>query len=718
MPSPSDRASPSRQSARASRPSPARAAKARKPRSRLRRWVNILVGTGIALTLFGALIVGGLVWVAAQSLPTFEELVTKPLGQQVTVRGNDGTILAQIGPNYGQWLSYQQMPASIKTAMVAIEDRRYYSHFGIDPIGLTRAFYVRLREGQWKQGGSTITQQVVKNIFLTSDRTFDRKGREMILALALETRLSKEQILELYLNRVYFGGGAYGVDAASRRFYGHSARQMSWAEASVIAGLVKAPSRFAPSSNPKKAVGRAGVVVQAMVARGDISQADAAEIKPQNLKFAPQPRENDVRYFTDWVLTQVETLTDETQQPIDVMTTLDPQLQKYAENAIKRNVPKGLQGALVALGYDGSIKALVGGKDYMSSTYNRAITAQRQPGSAFKLFVYLAALEAGKVPEDTEIDEPISYGTWSPVNSNRRYAGEVTLAHAFAQSINTVAVKLGDEVGFDTVAQMARRLGISTPVPTNPAMTLGAGEVTLLDMTGAYATVARGGSAAIPYAIRQIVRGDGTLLYSYSAPVPVQVVGADTAASMTKMMVATIESGTGRAAKLDRPAAGKTGTTTSNKDGWFMGFTGDLTAGVWLGRDDNKAVPGLGGGKLPAQTWADFMRAATAGLPPQPLLSEPRIEPLSEPDAEVYGLDGQTFSPNPDSENPPPDDADVEAPRYEPPEEINAPDVNAPAVAAPAAKPKPKPKPPEQAQQSQPKLNRDWLDKTLEGAGN
>ncbi len=656
----------------------------------MRRWVNLIFGTFFALSIFGALIVAGLVYVSAQSLPTFEELVTKPRGQQVTVRGSDGTILAQIGPNYGQWLSYAELPQSIRTAMVAIEDRRFYGHIGVDPIGLARAFYVRLTAGRWKQGGSTITQQVVKNIFLTSDRTLDRKGREMILALALETRLSKQQILELYLNRVYFGGGAYGVDAASRRFYGHSARSMNWAEASVIAGLVKAPSRFAPSSDPRRAVGRAGVVVQAMVARGDITQADAAEIKPQNLKFAPQPRENDVRYFTDWVLTQVENLTDETGQPIDVMTTLDPELQKDAEAAIRRNVPAGLQGALVALGYDGGIKALVGGKDYMTSNYNRAITARRQPGSAFKLFVYLAALEAGKSPEDTEIDEPISYGSWSPVNSNRRYQGEVTLAQAFAQSINTVAVKLADEVGFETVAQMARRLGISTPVPTNPSMALGAGEVTLMDMTGAYAAVARGGSAAIPYAIRQIVRGDGTVLYTYSAPVPVQVIGADTAASMTRMMVATIETGTGKAAKLDRPAAGKTGTTTSNKDGWFMGFTGDMTAGVWLGRDDNKAVPGLAGGKLPAQTWADFMRAATAGLPPQPLLSDPQIEPLSEPDAEVYGLDGQTLNAGEATADQTPGEQDV-VPADLPPEDETA-------TTAPAPRPK---------------LNNDWLDKTL-----
>ncbi len=650
----------------------------------MRRWLTSLFLTLLGIGVLGGVVVGVLVWSAAQSLPSYQELVTKPRGQQVTVRASDGSILAQIGPNYGQWLTSRELPDSIKTAMVAIEDRRFYSHFGIDPIGLARAFTQRIKMGRWTQGASTITQQVVKNVFLTSEKTFDRKGREMILALALETRLTKPQILELYLNRVYFGGGAYGVDAASRRFYGHSARSMNWAEASVIAGLVKAPSRFAPSSDPRRSIGRAGVVVQAMVDHGDISAADGGEIKLAKLTFAPQPRENDVRYFTDWVLTQVESLTDETQQPIDVMTTLEPMAQRAAEAALQARVPAGLQGAIVALGYDGSVKALVGGKDYVASTYNRAIVARRQPGSAFKLFVYLAALEAGRLPTDTEIDEPVTLGKWSPENSNRRYQGSVTLTQAFAQSINTVAVKLADEVGFDTVASMARRLGISTPISRNPSMALGSSEVTLMDLTGAYAAVARGGSAAVPYAVRQIVRGDGTVLYTYSAPVPVQVITADTAASMTRMMIATIENGTARAAKLDRPAAGKTGTTSDNKDGWFVGFTGDMTAGVWLGRDDSKSVPGLAGGKLPAQTWAAFMSAATAGLPPQPLLVEPSIVASSEPDSEVYGLEGPAAAPDGDT-----------APRL--PDSALGPDAPPPGT------------PPAEAE----RLNQKWLDKAL-----
>jgi penicillin-binding protein 1A len=626
MPHSSERASPPRQ------PAPKRRS------SRLWRFVRALLLIGIGLGMMGAAVVAGLVWITYRELPSYRELETRPLGQSVTVRAADGTVLAHLGPNYGQWLRYDELPRAMRDAMVAVEDRRFYSHIGFDPIGFTRAMWVNLKARRWVQGGSTISQQVAKNLFLTSERSFDRKGREVLLAMAIDAKFSKEQILELYLNRVYFGGGAYGVDAAARRFFGHSARTLSLPESVVIAGLVKAPSRYAPSSDPKKSISRAKVVLGTMVDSGSISKSQAAAVRLDAISFAPQPRENDVRYFTDWVLTQLDALTSEANQPIDVMTTLDTSMQRAAEAAIQQNVPKELQGSLVALGYDGAIKALVGGKDYVSSNYNRAITARRQPGSAFKLFVYLAALEAGRTPEDVEVDEPVTIGKWSPANSNRRNIGPVSLTTAFSQSINTVAVKLAEEAGFDTVASMARRLGISTPISRNPSMALGASEATLLDMTGAYATVARGGSSAAPYAIRQIVRADGMVLYSYNAGLPDQVLNADTAAMMTRMMAATIESGTGRIAKLDRPAAGKTGTTSDNRDGWFLGFTGDLTAGVWLGRDDNRSVPGLAGGKLPASVWAAFMRAATAGLPPQPLFAQSETETLTEPDDEAYGI--------------------------------------------------------------------------------
>ncbi len=649
------------------------------PRRGFLYYIKMITGTLLALGVVCLLLGWLLIWTTAQNLPSFQELITKPRGQSVNIRGADGSILAHIGPNYGEWLNSEALPSTIKTAMVAVEDRRFYHHIGVDPVGLSRAMWINIKAHRFVQGGSTITQQVVKNLFLTSEKSVDRKGREIITALALDSKFTKNQILELYLNRVYFGGGAFGIDAASRRFYGHSAREMSLPEAIVIAGLVKAPTRYAPSSDPRQAIARAHVVLATMLDSGAITQEQAQAVRLDALRFAAQPRENNVRYFTDWVLTQVESLTDESQQPIDVLTTLDPVLQKKAESAITRNVPHGLQGGLVSLGYDGSIKALVGGADYVTSSYNRAIYARRQPGSAFKLFVYLAALEAGMTPESTEVDEPVNYGNWSPVNSNHRNVGTVSLTTAFSQSINTVAVKLADKVGFNQVASVARRLGISTPISSLPSMALGSSEVTLLDLTGAYASVARGGSSAKPYAIRQIVRGDGAVLYTYAPGLAEQVITADTAASMTKMMIATIESGTGRAAKLDRPVAGKTGTTSDNRDGWFMGFTGDLTTGVWLGRDDAKSVPGLAGGKLPALTWADYMRAATAGLPVQPLFALSSTAVPTEPDQEAYGLN----PPYPQSDNPTSDQ-----PAPSPDEENKADDGNN-------------------------RLNQDWLDKTL-----
>jgi penicillin-binding protein 1A len=684
MPSPSDRASPNKRTAA---PPP-------RKRGRVARFFLSIFIIGMGAALIGAIVLGTVVWSAYQTLPSYDELITRPRGQSVTIRAADGSVLAQIGPNYGQWLRYNELPPTIREAMVAVEDRRFYLHPGVDPIGIARAIQVNIQRGRNVQGGSTITQQVVKNLFLTSARTFDRKGREMILALALDAKYSKEQILELYLNRVYFGGGAFGVDAASRTFFGHSARTLSLEEAAIIAGLVKAPSRYAPSSDPRRSIGRAAVVIQTMVETERLSAADAKRVALDRVVFAPRPRENNVRYFTDWILSQVEVLTDEAVQPIDVMTTLDPRLQRAGEAAIRRNVPGGVQGALISLGYDGAVKAMVGGTDYVTTPYNRAVVAQRQPGSAFKLFVYLAALEAGHTPDDTEVDEPISFGNWSPANSNRRFVGAVTLTQAFAQSINTVAVKLADEVGFGEVARMARRLGIATPISRNPSMALGASEVTLIDLTSAYAAVSRGGAAARAYGIRQITRGDGVVLYTYAPGLPEQVVSAETAAAMTRMMAATVESGTGRAAKLDRPVAGKTGTTSDSKDGWFIGFTGDLTTGVWLGRDDAKPVPGLAGGRLPTVAWADFMRVATDGIPPTPLFGTVS-ETSSEPDAEVYGLDPNAEAAVNDAIAPPIADTPLEP--------------LPPVPTLPAATP---PTPPAPAQ-AQPRLNQQWLDQAL-----
>lgn len=594
------------------------------------------------LCIGGALVTGvgifAAVSLATRSLPSFEELKTQPRGQMIIIKGMDGSTLVTIGPSYGEWLTTPELPDTIKHAMVSIEDRRFYRHFGIDPKGIVRAALRNLKAGANVQGGSTITQQVAKNLFLTSERSFARKGRELILALALEQKFSKDQILELYLNRVYFGGGAYGVDAASRKFFGHSARTLSLPESAIIAGLVKAPTRYAPSSDPEKARDRAQIVLAAMVDAGVISAQQAADIRLDRVQFARQPRQNSVRYFTDWVLEQLDSITDETVEPLEIETTLDPAMQRAAERALTAHTPPGLQAALVALSHDGAVRAMLGGLDYVSSTYNRATVARRQPGSAFKLFVYLAGLEAGVRPQDIYVDEPVTINGWSPANSTRTFLGPVTVEQAFAKSINTVAVRVAQEAGFDKVASIARRFGITTPIQTTPAMALGTSEVRVIDMTAAYAAVARGGTEVRPYGIRTVRTMKGRILYQHQADTPRELVPPDVAANMTRMLQAAVQSGTARRADIGRPAAGKTGTTQSGRDGWFLGFTADLTAGVWMGRDDNKAVRGLAGGAAPTLAWADFMREATRGLPVQPLFVDASGVDGAEPDEEAYGL--------------------------------------------------------------------------------
>ena len=591
-----------------------------------------LIGGGVALI---ALIIT--VWIAFSTLPSYAQLQSSPNGQMIRVRAADGTILVSMGPSYGQWLDYAQLPQVMRTAMVAVEDRRFRSHLGVDPIGIARSFQVRAQKGRWSQGGSTITQQLARNVFLTNDRTWTRKLREMILALALERKFSKDQILELYLNRVYFGGGAYGVDAASRKFFGHPANRMSLAEAAVVAGLVKAPSNYSPTADVKAAVGRAGVVLGVMREQGLISDAQVAEADPSALKFAPEPRQNSVRYFTDWALPQLDTMVDEGNEPIDVWTTLDLRMQRAADTAVRANAPAGAQGALVALDRDGAVRAMVGGKDYVASIYNRATQAVRQPGSAFKLFVYLAALESGRTAADTVIDRPVTISGWTPRNSSRGHSGEITLRTAFAYSVNTVAAQLGAEVGTATIADMARRFGISTPINTHPSMVLGTSDVRLIDMTRAFAGIAANGAAVAPYGILKVTTTSGELLYQHRPLSNNVLVAPQVAAQMIDLLQTAVNTGTARAAQIGRPVAGKTGTTSSNKDGWFLGFSSGITTGVWMGRDDNRPIPGLQGGRNPARAFAQFMSVAVAKRPIEKFQTEVTLpEWQLEPDEEAY----------------------------------------------------------------------------------
>ena len=649
--------------------------------SKLATALKYLVAAGVLGILALAVAVG----IAMSSLPDYDELAQRDdLGQMIRVRATDGTLLVSMGPTFGRWLPYDDIPKTMRAAMIAVEDKRFRSHLGVDPIGIARSFKVRLESGRWlpyeqipqtmksamiavedkrfryhlgvdpigmarsvkvrvqsgswRQGGSTITQQLARNIFLTNSRTFGRKVKEGVLALALERKFSKDQILELYLNRVYFGGGAYGIDAASRTFFGHGADHLSLGEAAIIAGLVKAPSNYSPTADVEAARGRASVVIASMVENGFVSPSAVVGIDPAAIRLQPPAKQNSVRYFTDWALPQLDTLIDETSEPIDVWTTLDPRMQTAADRAINANVPRGAQGALVALDRDGAVRAMVGGRDYVDSIYNRATQAERQPGSAFKLFVYLTALENGMKPTDTVVDEPVTIDGWTPRNSTRTNAGPVSLREAFSRSINTISAKIGEQFGFGTIADMARRFGLGTSISTFPSMVLGTSDVRLIDMTRAFASVSNRGVSVMPYAIRRVVTADGRMLYQHERSEERVLVAPWVAAGMTDLLQSAVLSGTGRAAQIGRPVAGKTGTTSSNKDGWFIGFSSGITTGVWMGRDDARAVGGLQGGTAPARAFHDFMTVAVANRPVEKFETEvPMPDWQLEPDEEMWG---------------------------------------------------------------------------------
>src|SRR3954464_11423678 len=577
--------------------------------------------------------------VATAYLPSYSDLTKRSdLGQMIRVHAANGQVLVSIGPSFGKWLPYDQIPAEMRAAMISTEDRRFRSHIGVDPIGLGRAIASALFKGHRVSATSTITQQLARNIFLTNNRSFGRKAKEAILALALERKFSKDQILELYLNRVYFGGGAYGIDAASRKFFGHGADHLSLGEAAIIAGLVKAPSNYSPSADVEAARARSGVVLQTMVRNGFITPETAAAVNPAQVRIQQTTSQNSVRYFTDWALPQLDTLIDQTSEPIDVWTTLDPGMQVAADRAVRANAPDGTQGALVAMDRDGAVRAMVGGKDYVSSIYNRATQAVRQPGSAFKLFVYLSALESGMKPTDTIVDEPVTIDGWTPRNSPRTNLGPVTLREAFSRSINTISAKIGAQVGSSPIADMTRCFGITTPISTYPSMVLGSSDVRLMEMTEAFASIANNGVAVTPYGIRRVVTADGRLLYQHDSSEDRVLVAPWVAAEMTDLLQSAVLTGTGRAGQIGRPVAGKTGTTSSNKDGWFIGFSSGLTTGVWMGRDDARAVPGLQGGTAPARAFHDFMSVAVANRPVEQFETQaPMPDWQLTPEEEIYG---------------------------------------------------------------------------------
>ena len=591
-----------------------------------RGWLRFL----FIVALWGIIALAAVIFFFSLDLPNIRKSSGWERAPSITVLSESGTIVARIGQTSGEFLHLKDLPKHLIEAVIATEDRRFFHHFGVDPVGLLRAVVVNITHGGLRQGGSTITQQLAKNLFLSPEQTLKRKIQEAILAVWLDAKYSKTQILEAYLNRVYLGGGNYGVDAAAQYYFNKSARNVDLRESAILAGLLKAPGRFSPTASPARAEDRAETVMNAMVATHYITakERDAALSIPLPPRRRPGNGDS-VRYFADYVRDQAAGFLGGIKQDIIVQTTLNERMQQLAEQQIESvlNSPdaakqKAGQGALLSMTPDGAIKALVGGKNYAESSFNRATQALRQPGSSFKPIIYLTALDQGMSPDTIVDDHPISFGRWSPGNYDGRYMGPVQLRDALAFSLNTVAIQILDQAGVGNAVAMAQKLGITSKLDANLSLALGTSAVHLTELTGAYATIASHGVAVTPYAIMTIKDRSGKLLYHYEPDTtPAQVVNPDKIAALTGMMTGPIQYGTGTAANIGRPEAGKTGTTNDYRDAWFMGFTPDLVTGVWIGNDDNSSMKKVTGGGIPARIWAGYMKQALAGTSPTPLFA-------------------------------------------------------------------------------------------------
>lgn len=606
------------------------------PRAAPRRWIAVVAKWAAVAAIWVTLGLGVLIAWYGSGLPDIDQAIAATRQPAVTVLAVDGREIATSGDLFGMPVNVHSVPPALPLAVLATEDRRFYDHFGVDPWGLLRAMIVNIRAGAIVQGGSTITQQVAKNLFLTPERTLERKVQEFLLALWIERKFSKDEILSLYLNRAYFGAGTYGVDAAARKYFGTSADRISTYQAAMLAGLLRAPSRYNPLANSELADRRTRQVLASMVDAGYISEteAEAAVRYPGTVVALPGSRKGD-RYFVDWILEQLPAFVSVDDKDVVVTTTLDPRIQELAEQRVVAMLDgpaaerKATQAALVAMTTDGAIRAMVGGRDYGRSQFNRAVQARRQPGSAFKPFVFLAGLEAGLQPQTQFFDGPITVGNWRPENLGEQFRGETNLQEALALSINTVAVQVSEQAGRERVIRVAKRVGLSGDMRPTPSVALGVDEVNLTELTAGYAAFATGGIGIWPYGIETIHDRSGRLLYRRGGTGPGRVLSREHAAQMTGMLVNAIKVGTGRAAALDRPAAGKTGTSQNYRDAWFIGYTADLVTGVWMGNDDERPMQKVTGGTLPAQLWRGFMTDAHKGLPPRSLPSlAPSVPPL------------------------------------------------------------------------------------------
>lgn len=564
--------------------------------------------------------VGMIVYYGAQ-MPAATTWAIPDRPPNVRLVSTNGQLIANRGMTGGEAVGLHEMSPYIPQAVMAIEDRRFYSHFGVDPIGLARAFVSNIVDRRIGQGGSTLTQQLAKNLFLKPERTIERKVQEVLMAFWLEQKFTKDQILEMYLNRVYFGSGSYGVEAASRRYFGKSARDVSLSEAALLAGLLQAPSRLSPARDPAAADRRAQLVLTAMRSQDRIGDGEMTTAMSTPAVRAPAYWTGSEHYFADRVMEELPQLIGEVRQDIVVETTVDLVLQTFAEGAIrnvidaegaKNNVS---QGALVSIDGSGAVRAIVGGYDYATSQFDRASTARRQPGSAFKPFVFMAALENGLFPDSVLNDAPVKYGNWAPRNYNDKYYGQVTLSEALSRSLNSVAVQLARQVGPAAIVETAWRMGIESNLQTNLSIALGTSEVTPLELTAAFVPFSNGGHRPEIHFVTRVKSAKGEILYERRPSTGPRVARPEVIGMMNAMMAQTVTEGTARRAAFGWPAAGKTGTSQNSRDAWFVGYTARLTTGVWFGNDDGKPTKNMTGGVLPAKAWNEFMAAAHEGIP-------------------------------------------------------------------------------------------------------
>ena len=590
----------------------------------------------------------GLVWFTLSQNGLFKIPEREP---GILLLASDGSEIAEQGTFFGDAVNMAELPDYVSKAIIAIEDRRFYGHYGVDPIGLARAMTRNAMQGRMREGGSTLTQQLAKNLFLSPERTITRKAQEMVFAIWLETKFSKDEILQLYLNRVYFGGGANGIDKAARTFYGKSAYELTLMEAATLAGLLKAPTTYNPARNPEEASARAKLVLANMVTEGYITKEEALDAVDNPSKAATHDFTPATQYAVDWINTQLPLLIKKQTQSLIIETTIEPNLQANAENVLRKRLADNAkklnvsQGAVVTMDGTGAIRALVGGRSYKRSQFNRATEAKRQPGSAFKAFVYLAAMENGYRPDSVEVDEPVKIGNWSPENYKRKYLGPVSLDQAFALSLNTVAAKLTQAVSPSSVTQVAKRLGITSKLGQDASIALGTSEVSLLEMTTAFTPFANGGRAVEPFIVKRILSRDGSVLYTRGGDGLGQVIGERELGDMNAMMRQVILTGTGTKARFDgQDMGGKTGTSQDYRDAWFVGYTPYLVTGVWMGNDDNTPTKKVTGGSLPALVWRDIMQQAHRGMPELPLPGQP--SPASEPDMQVSDVN-EVIEPSP-----------------------------------------------------------------------